>query len=65
MPTTKQPETRCGIAGLLITPDRAGQQRGLGKAYRLIPSYEPKKASAEGGVDETAPQADNFPLAPE
>ena len=65
MPTTKQPETRCGIAGLLITPDRAGQQRRLGKAYRLILSYEPKKAAAEAGVGEAIPQSDNFPLAPE
>ena len=65
MPKTKQPETKCGITGLLITPDRAGQQRRLGKAYRLILSYEPKKASAEGGVGEAVPQADNLPLAPE
>jgi hypothetical protein len=65
MHETKKTKTKCGITGLLITPDRAGQQRRLGKAYRLILSYEPKKASAEGGVGEAVPQADNLPLAPE
>ena len=65
MPETKKPKTKYGITGLLITPDRAGQQRRLGKAYRLILSYQPKKASAQGGVGEAVPQADNLPSAPE
>ena len=61
--TTRHPVTKDGNAGSLITLDRAGQQRRLGKAYRLILSYEPKRASAEGCAGESVPKEDNLPLA--
>ena len=60
MPKTKQPETKYGITGLLITPDRAGQQRRLGKAYRLILSYTPPPKMAAVGESANAPEEPQF-----
>ena len=64
MHMTKYPKTKYGITGVQIIADLAGQQRPLGKAYRLILSYEPKKkAAAQGRVGEAVPQTDNLPSA--
>ena len=65
MSTTKQMETKYGIARLPLTADRARpQQRPLAKAYRLILSYEPKnKATAQGEGGQEVPQPDTLPSA--
>jgi hypothetical protein len=61
MQATRGSKTGCGLSGVRITAGPASeQQRPLGKAYRLILSYEPRKqTAAQGTVSETAPQTDN------
>jgi hypothetical protein len=61
MQATKRSKTGCGLPGVRITAGPASeQQRPLGRAYRLILSYEPEKqTAAQSTVGETAPQTDN------
>jgi hypothetical protein len=60
MHTTKHPKTEYGLTGVRTTADPVGQQRPLGKAYRLILSYDPQKEAADQGkVGEATPQTDD------
>ena len=63
MHTAKYPTIEHGLTGIRTTSNPAAQQRPLGKAYRLILSYEPKKHVAEEKVDEVACQADGVQAA--
>jgi hypothetical protein len=57
MDTTKRARIQYGLTGAQITADPVGEQRPLGKAYRLILSYDPQKtAAAQGEVDEATPR---------
>ena len=60
MHTTRRPRIECGLlAGRAVT-DPAEQQRRLGRAYRLILSYDPqKKAAARGEVGDAVPLTEN------
>lgn len=56
MRTTKHPRTEDRLTAAHTTTDPAGQQRQLGRAYRLILSYDPqKKAAAQSKVGEATP----------
>jgi hypothetical protein len=60
MQVTQRSETKLGLPGVWPTVSADEQQRPLGKAYRLILSYEPKKqATAQSVIGETAPPTDN------
>jgi len=60
--TAKRLTTENRLTGAVAptTVDRTGQQRPLGKVYRLILSYEPKQnAAIQDEIDETILQTDN------
>ena len=60
MHTTKHPETEDRLTAVRTTTVTAEQQRRLGRAYRLILSYDPqKKSAAQGKVGEATPQTDD------
>ncbi len=60
MYTVRHLETEFGLSGVRTAADPLEQQRPLGKAYRLILSYEPKrKAPAEGNVGAATPKTDD------
>ena len=59
MQTAKHFTFEHGLAGIRTTANSGGPQRPLGKAYRLILSYEPKKAAAEDEVGEADCQTDS------
>jgi hypothetical protein len=46
MRTTQDRKTEYSLTGVRATADPAERQRPLGKAYRLILSYEPQKKAA-------------------
>jgi hypothetical protein len=64
MHTAKHPTIGYGLTGVRTTANPAGRQRPLGKAYRLILSFEPKKAAPQEEVGAKTPQTEIDQLAP-
>jgi hypothetical protein len=65
MQATEHSKIDFGLPGVRIAAEPTGeQQRPLGKAYRLILSYEPKQTAAQSTSDEIVPRpADSQPTA--